>query len=77
MAKNMQDERSNMSKIENLISETSLKEKIERKKIKKTKTIKESQTSISLSFFLENDLLDKTVNKNVKKRVKNISNVKE
>ena len=73
----MQDERSNMSKIENLISETSLKEKIERKKIKKTKTIKESQTSISLSFFLENDLLDKKVNKNVKKSVKNISNVKE
>jgi len=77
MEKNMQDERSNMSKIENLISETSLKEKIERKKIKKTKTIKESQTSISLSFFLENDLLDKKVNKNVKKSVKNISNVKE
>ena len=41
MEKNMQDERSNMSKIENLISETSLKEKIERKKIKKTKTKKE------------------------------------
>lgn len=77
IAKNIQNERSNISKIENLISETSLKEKIDRKKIKKTKIINKLPTSASLNLFLENDLLDNAVIKNVKKSVKNISIVKE
>ena len=77
IAKNIQDERNNISKIENLISETSLKEKIDRKKIKKTKTINKLLASASLNLFLENDFMDNAVDKKVKKSVKNISIAKE
>jgi hypothetical protein len=76
-AKNILNERNNISKIENLSSDTSLKEKIEIKKMKNIKIINKLEVLLSVFFFLRIDLPAKKVIKNVKKIVRNISIVKE
>jgi hypothetical protein len=76
-AKKILNERNNISKIENLSSDTSLKEKIERKKMKNIKIINKLEALLSVFFFLRIDLPAKKVVKNVKNIVRNISIVKE
>jgi hypothetical protein len=77
IAKNILDVRNNISKNEKPSSDTSLKEKIERKKMKNIKIINKLEVQLSVLFFLKIDLPAKKVIKNVKKIVKNISIVKE